>query len=65
MRWTARATFSSWLGIWAWVASRSAPVDLNLAHASHEQLSERVRSLLEQLEEEVPRKIQKLDLDER
>ena len=65
MRWTARATFSSWLGIWAWVASRNAPVDLNLAHASPEQLPERVRSLLEYLEVEVPREIQKLDLDER
>lgn len=41
------------------------PVDLHLAHASHEQLSERVRSLLEYLEEEVPREIQKLDLGDR
>jgi hypothetical protein len=40
-------------------------VDLHLAHASHEQLSERVRSLLEYLEEVVPREIQKLDLGDR
>jgi DNA-binding transcriptional LysR family regulator len=41
------------------------PVDLHLAHASHEQLPERVRSLLEYLEAEIPQEIHKLDLGER
>ena len=38
------------------------PVDLHLAHAIHEQLPERVRSLLEYLEAEIPQEIHKLDL---
>jgi DNA-binding transcriptional LysR family regulator len=41
------------------------PVDLHLAHASHEQLPERVRSLLEYLEAEIPLELHKLDLGER
>lgn len=41
------------------------PVDLHLTHASHEQLPERVRSLLEYLEAEIPQEIHKLDLGER
>jgi len=41
------------------------PIDLHLAHASHEQLPERVRSLLEYLEAEIPKEIHKLDLGER
>ncbi|MEZ5387285.1 MAG: LysR family transcriptional regulator [Prosthecobacter sp.] len=41
------------------------PIDLHLAHAAHEQISERVRSLLEYLEAEIPREIHKLDLGDR
>lgn len=41
------------------------PVDLQLAHASHEQLPQRVRSLLEYLEHEIPIEIQRLDLSQR
>lgn len=41
------------------------PVDLQLAHASHEHLPQRVQSLLEYLEAEIPKEIQKLDLGER
>jgi len=41
------------------------PVDLHLSHASHEQLPERVRSLLDYLEAEIPQEIHKLDLGER
>lgn len=41
------------------------PVDLHLSHASHEQLPERVRSLLDYLEAEIPQEIHKLDLGQR
>lgn len=41
------------------------PIDLQLAHASHEHLPQRVKSLLEYLEHEVPLEIQRLDLGER
>ncbi|MGV3663480.1 MAG: LysR family transcriptional regulator [Prosthecobacter sp.] len=41
------------------------PIDLQLAHASHEQLPQRVRSLLEYLEHEIPVEIQRLDLSQR
>ncbi|GEP45710.1 LysR family transcriptional regulator [Brevifollis gellanilyticus] len=41
------------------------PIDLQLAHASHEQLPQRVKSLLEFLESEVPAEIHRLDLNER
>jgi len=41
------------------------PIDLQLAHASHEQLPQRVKSLLEYLEAEIPREIHKLDFGER
>lgn len=42
-----------------------APVDIHLAHASHEQLSQRVTSLLDYLEAELPKEIHKLDFAER
>lgn len=41
------------------------PIDLQLAHAAHEQLPQRVRSLLEYLEHEIPIEIQRLDLSQR
>lgn len=41
------------------------PVDLHLAHASHEHLSQRVQSLLDYLEAEIPAEIHRLDLGER
>lgn len=41
------------------------PVDLQLAHASHEHLSQRVQSLLDYLEAEIPAEIHRLDLGER
>lgn len=41
------------------------PVDLHLTHASHEHLPERVRSLLDYLETEIPQEIHQLDLAER
>ncbi|MBE2284038.1 MAG: LysR family transcriptional regulator [Prosthecobacter sp.] len=41
------------------------PVDLHLAHASHEQLPERVRTLLEYLAAGIPEEIHKLDLGDR
>lgn len=41
------------------------PIDLQLAHAAHEQLPQRVRSLLEYLEQEIPVELQRVDLGER
>lgn len=41
------------------------PVDLHLAHAAHEHLPQRVRSLLDYLESELPKEINRLDLGER
>ena len=41
------------------------PVDLQLAHASHEHLPQRVKSLLAYLEAEIPVEIHRLDLGER
>lgn len=41
------------------------PVDLHLAHASHEHLPQRVQTLLEYLETEIPQEINRLDLGER
>jgi len=41
------------------------PVDLQLVHASHEHLPQRVQSLLEYLEAEIPNEIQRLDFNER
>lgn len=41
------------------------PIDLQLAHAAHEHLPQRVRSLLEYLEREIPVEIERLDLGER
>jgi hypothetical protein len=38
---------------------------LQIAHAAHDQLPQRVLSLLEYLEVEVPRELDRLDLGER
>ncbi len=42
-----------------------APLELQIAHASHEHLPQRVKSLIEYLEQELPVEIHKLDLNER
>ena len=44
---------------------RIEPVDLHLAHASHEHLPQRVQSVLEYLAAEIPQEINRLDLGER
>lgn len=44
---------------------RIDPVELQIAHAAHDQLPQRVLSLLEYLEAEVPRELDRLDLGER
>ncbi len=41
------------------------PIDLQLAHASHEQLPQRVKSLLEYLAHEIPLELQRVDLNAR
>ncbi|OYW70578.1 MAG: hypothetical protein B7Z37_30295 [Verrucomicrobia bacterium 12-59-8] len=42
-----------------------APLDLQIAHAAHEHLPQRVKSLIEYLEQELPLEIHRLDLNER
>ncbi|WP_395743408.1 LysR family transcriptional regulator [Prosthecobacter sp.] len=42
-----------------------APIDLQIAHAAHEHLPQRVKSLIEYLEQELPLEIHRLDLNER
>ncbi len=42
-----------------------APIDLQIAHAAHEHLPQRVKSLIEFLEQELPVEIHRLDLNER
>lgn len=42
-----------------------SPIDLQLAHAAHEHLPQRVMSLLAFLEAEIPAEMHRLDLDER
>ena len=42
-----------------------APLDLQIAHAAHEHLPQRVKSLIEYLEQELPVEIHRLDLNER
>lgn len=42
-----------------------APIDLQIAHAAHEQLPQRVKTLIEYLEQELPVEIHRLDLNER
>ncbi|MCF7786076.1 MAG: LysR family transcriptional regulator [Prosthecobacter sp.] len=42
-----------------------APIDLHIAHAAHEHLPQRVKSLIEYLEQELPVEIHRLDLNER
>ena len=42
-----------------------APIDLQIAHAGHEHLPQRVKSLIEYLEQELPLEIHRLDLNER
>lgn len=41
------------------------PVDLQIAHAAHEHLPQRVKSLLEYMGQELPLEIHRLDLDQR
>lgn len=42
-----------------------APLDLQIAHAAHEHLPQRVKSLIEYLQQELPAEIHRLDLNER
>ncbi|MFC5456684.1 LysR family transcriptional regulator [Prosthecobacter fluviatilis] len=42
-----------------------APIDLQIAHSAHEHLPQRVKSLIEFLEQELPLEIHRLDLNER
>lgn len=42
-----------------------APLNLQIAHAAHEHLPQRVKSLIEFLEQELPMEIHRLDLNER
>lgn len=41
------------------------PLDLQIAHSAHEHLPQRVKSLIEYLEQELPLEIHRLDLNER
>ncbi len=42
-----------------------APLDLQIAHSAHEHLPQRVKSLIEYLEQELPLEIHRLDLNQR